>query len=291
MHRTARITAVAAPLALIIALSGCAATDAAKPAGSASSSATGTAKAAEKAPTITIGDAVGQVKDGKPVIITDEWGPYQKMTLNPDAKFFTTIPAQNDGSAKENGFTDADILDAEKWLGTFITEETIDSDVLDAKDGTLSDWVNENRKYLTESLQQIAEQQGDDANLVVGGLWNGKAEQERIPGRMARNSKPRASSVTVNYSAVSGVTDNDKPYLVFDGTTATRYIADNKAFVDGYAKRGFSLDQVKQHFPNIDSAKPLAVQSDVTFEYALLRNGAGWAIGGWTLKSNHDLTD
>ncbi|MGW8431091.1 hypothetical protein ACWGJ9_08205 [Curtobacterium citreum] len=290
MHRSARITAIAVPLAAVIALTGCSTGSGTKPASTATTSAT--AKAAEtKTPTITIGDAIGKVENGKPVIITDEWGSYQKMTLNPDAKFYTTIPADNDGSAKQNGFSDADILDAEKWLGTFITEETLDSSVLDSKDRKLADWVAANSKYLTGSMQSIAAQQGDDANLVVSGLWNGPGDEDKIPAHTVRDSRPRASNATATFTKVRGVEDGGKPYVIFDGTTSTRYIADNKAVIEGYSMRGYTLDQVKTRFPNIDTAKPLAVQSDVTFQYALTHNGNGWAIGGYTLDTQQTLVD
>lgn len=290
MHRSARTAVIAAPLLLAIALTGCSTTSDTKPASTATTSAT--AKAAEtKTPTVTIGDAIGKVENGKPIIITDEWGSYQKMTLNPDAKFYTIIPTDNDGSAKSNGFTDEDTLSAEKWLATFITEETLDSSVLDSKDKKNLDWLPEGRKYLTEDMQAIAEEQGNEANIVVAGLWNGDGGPDKIPGRTVRDSRPRASNVTVTFTKVRGVEDGGKSYVLFDGTTSTRYIADNKGIIEGYSMRDYTLDQVKTRFPNIDTAKPLAIQSDITFQYALTRNGNGWALGGYTVKADHNITD
>ncbi len=99
--------------------------------------------------------------------------------------------------------------------------------------------------------------------------------------------------MTVTFTKVRGVEDGGKSYVLFDGTTSTRYIADNKGIIEGYSMRDYTLDQVKTRFPNIDTAKPLAIQSDITFQYALTRNGNGWGPRSATPSSrsqHHRLT-
>ncbi len=186
LHRSARTAVIAAPLLLAIALTGCSTTSDTKPASTATTSAT--AKAAEtKTPTVPSATPSARSKrqahhHHRRVVVPED-------DPQPDAKFYTIITTQR-RSAKSNGFTDEDTLSAEKWLATFITRKP--STARPRLEGQEElDWLPEGRKYLTEDMQAIAEEQGNEANIVVAGLWNGDGGPDKIPGRTVRDSRPR----------------------------------------------------------------------------------------------------
>lgn len=273
MHRFARITAIAVPLAAVIALTGCSTASGTKPANTATTSAT--AKAAEtQTPTVTIGDAIGKVENGKPVIITDEWGSYQKMTLNPDAKFYTTIPANNDGSAKSNGFTDADILSGQKWVSEFIVSEAIDSSILDNAAGKAA-WVEAHKDALEGEVLATAQAQPDDLAFV-----NTQKPSDDLSVKYARDGKPRATAVTVKLNQVRGLSQDGKGYLIFDGTYDVTYRAKSADVYDAYDAKGFTKEQVEQTLPAIKTDEELPVHGTATFQWALSHDGDTWRIAG-----------
>jgi hypothetical protein len=274
LHRSARTAVIAAPLVLALTLAGCSTSGGdTKPASTASSSTT--AKATEtKTPTITIGDAIGAMKDGKPVIITDDAGSYQKMALNPDAAFAKTIPSNNDGTAKENGFTDADILAGQKWVSEFIVSEAIDSTILDNAGGKTA-WVEAHKDELEGDVLSTAQAQPNDLAFV-----NTQKPSDEVSVKYARDGKPRASAVTVKLNQVRGTMQGGKAFLVFDGTYAVTYRAKSSDVYDAYEAKGFTKEQVEGTLPALKAGEELPIHGTATFQWALSHDGDVWRIAG-----------
>ncbi|OII09074.1 hypothetical protein [Curtobacterium sp. MCBA15_008] len=266
----------------MVALAGCSTADSGKPA--ASATATETAKPAEKTPAVTIGDAIGAVKDGKPVIITDSRGSYQKMALNPDAAFAKTIPSDNDGTAKQSGFSDADILDGQKWVSEFIVSEAIDSTILDDHDGK-RDWIAAHKNILEGDVLAIANASPDELAFL-----NTQKPTDAVSVTYARDGKPRAKNVTVKLNQVRGLTQGGEAYLLFDGAYDVAYRAKSTDVYAAYEAKGYSKDQVNSTLPDILSKDELPVHGTATFQWALHQVGEAWRIAGEQYTYDNTLT-
>lgn len=239
-------------------------------------------------PTASVdGDIVVVTKDGKAVVIKDQYGSYEKVGLNPDAALNKKVdPAIVDSSVKDAGWSDQDVLAGQKFISNFIASESIDSTALDTGEAGYKDWVAKNQaKYIAPEFQSFI--QSDTSNN--GALLNTQRGGE-IAFQYARDGKPRVSSSNISMSKVVNVDSGSEHNLIFVGKYDAKYRASNKEVLAAYIAKGYKKENVLQTLPQLkDENGYVTVNGTMSYQYAVAKKDGNWKITGYTNSFNNEI--
>jgi len=239
-------------------------------------------------PTASVdGDIVVVTKDGKAVVIKDQYGSYEKVGLNPDDALNKKVdPAIVDSSVKDAGWSDQDVLAGQKFISNFIASESIDSTALDTGEAGYKDWVAKNQaKYIAPEFQSFI--QSDTSNN--GALLNTQRGGE-IAFQYARDGKPRVSSSNISMSKVVNVDSGSEHNLIFVGKYDAKYRASNKEVMAAYIAKGYKKENVLQTLPQLkDENGYVTVNGTMNYQYAVAKKDGNWKITGYTNSFNNEI--
>jgi len=239
-------------------------------------------------PTASVdGDIVVVTKDGKAVVIKDQYGSYEKVGLNPDDALNKKVdPAIVDSSVKDAGWSDQDVLAGQKFISNFIASESIDSTALDTGEAGYKDWVAKNQaKYIAPEFQSFI--QSDTSNN--GALLNTQRGGE-IAFQYARDGKPRVSSSNISMSKVVNVDSGSEHNLIFVGKYDAKYRASNKEVMAAYIAKGYKKENVLQTLPQLkDENGYVTVNGTMSYQYAVAKKDGNWKITGYTNSFNNEI--
>lgn len=232
------------------------------------------------------GDIVVMTKDGKAVVIKDQYGSYEKVGLNPDDELNKKVdPSIIDSSVKDAGWSDQDVLAGQKFISNFIASESIDSTALDTGDPGYKDWVSKNQdKYIAPEFQSFIQSDSDKRALL-----NTRVNAE-IDFHYVRDGKPRVTSSNITMDRVNNVDANNEHNLIFTGSYVAKYRANNKDVLNAYVEKGYPKDQVLQTLPQLKDANGYTtVSGTMKYQYAIAKKADGWKITGYTNSFNNEI--
>lgn len=232
------------------------------------------------------GDIVVMTKDGKAVVIKDQYGSYEKVGLNPDDALNKKVdPSIIDSSVKDAGWSDQDVLAGQKFISNFIASESIDSTALDTGEAGYKDWVSKNQdKYIAPEFQSFI--QNDTAE---GALLNSQRGGE-IAFQYARDGKPRVTGSNISMSKIVNVDSGSEHNLIFVGKYDAQYRASNKEVLAAYIAKGYKKENVLQTLPQLkDENGYVTVNGTMDYQYAIAKKDGNWKITGYTNSFNNQI--
>lgn len=283
-HRLSTIMTGAAIVLSAATLAGCA---------GAGSSTAPTASVASATPTPTaepvvdLGDAVIQTgADGKPVVITDAAGSYQKITINPEAAVFALDPSTFDETVKAADWSDEDVLSAQQWFMTFLAEQGIDSIAVDG----LTGWEEWKATKATEfvapewsTMYESADQANNQNYFIVNNPGYG------VP-TLIRDGMPRVSGVAVSLDTVRSFELDGTNRLAFEGVATVDYRVTDAERTAALQRLdpGATDDEIAAQSPGAADGMDEDYKVEFIYEYAVRRDDAGgWLIIGYENTYNN----
>ena len=212
--------------------------------------------------------------------VTDAGGTYTQTTINPDAAALQFDAASVDISARDAGFTDAQLESAQKWVVTFVAEEQADSISVDSTPGW-DEWQRDNvAKYLLPSYVDMLLAPAEDNGDRTGLIYNNP--NDSVPP-LVRDGKPRLSSTTITVSEVSGGADPAGSYVWVGGKTAVEYrVSDQEAQKFAQTQNpGLSAEELQSRLPALYDGDINPYSVNMEWGYAVLPAGDSWQIGGY----------
>lgn len=202
-------------------------------------------------PTTVTGDSVVKTDaNGNPVTITDEYGSYTPTTINPNDDSLTVNPSTVSANVNEAGWTAEDVSSGQKYIVTFVAEQTADSIALDRTTGW-DKWKNEVApQYLDSQWQDSilnSSATGTDRAVPISNNFN------NITPDLTRNGGPRLSSSNISVNEVDSANVNGAEMLIYGGTYEATY--------------------------NTVGGKPLTTKS--TWKYSVVKSADSWSITGY----------
>lgn len=233
-----------------------------------------------------LGDAIPMTDaDGEPVLVEDDRGTYQRITLDPASAAASKVTASVDPSVEQAGITNAEVLEAQQFLSRFIVEEASDSTALDNGGGGYARWVAENEdEYIASEFQDFIRNDGEKPALLTtpsGG---------ELDLTYLREGRPREANVSITYTRINNVDQNGDHNLIFTGSYDNEYLASSKVVLAAYEAKGYTRENVFQGLPKLrDGAGITTISGTMRFEYAVAKKPEGWRITGYHNSFSNDI--
>jgi len=224
-----------------------------------------------------LGEVIGMTKDGQAVVITDQYGSYQPVQLDPNDPLNKQVdPAIVDGSVQAEGWSEADVLGAQQYVANFVGSEGIDSKALDTGAAGYSQWLNENAsKYMVPMYRDSLVQ---DATPVF--INNNAKSEINVP--FIRNGGPRVSSSDINFTSISAQQFDSGKVIVVEGNYTTNYTAKNSDVLKAYVDSGRTKEDVLATLPKLSDANgTTTIKGTMTFMYGVQKEGSSWIFSGY----------
>lgn len=261
-HKSRLRVAALGLTAIVLAASGCAAPTAREETPTSSSIPSSTPETLKTTP--TTGQPVSSSNTALPIkgLANDGKGEYLQTTISAEDPAMTVIPETVDPSASER-FTADEIQDAQRFVATFIAEETIDSTLsANPTDRTTIDaWWSRNKDKIESSNLDVlyADITSSDENkpLVIRGFFrDGKYQL------MYGASQPHVIDRTLTPTSVKGGDVNGMKLIAFDFDASYNLVANQ----DG---------------------KQTPETTTATISYTVTKEATGqWQITGYTTHFN-----
>jgi hypothetical protein len=262
-----RAVAVAVAAATMLALGACSALPAGFPSPSPSGSASPSASA------VPIGPAFGDVAPRESV--TDELGTYLHITLAPTSPAATAVDPATVGSSIAGSSWDGDaLLDAQRFVATFVAEQTIDSIALDRDLPGWEDWLAEVApRYFGPPVpgELVKPDNGSDRPVPI---FN---DPDNVTPRLIRDGLPRLDDATITIDSLENLPREGGEWLAVSGTSDVTYRLSDEEAINSLLQLGFDQDAV-------DGVDQLADGADghylvhLEWTYSVERVDAGWII-------------
>lgn len=203
------------------------------------------------------GDSVVKTDtDGNPVVITDEYGSYTPTTINPNDDSLTVNPSTVSPNVAAAGWSAEDVSSGQKYVATFVAEQTADSIALDRTTGW-DKWKSDVApQYLDDQWRDSIINQappGTDRAVLISNNFN------NITPDLARDGGPRVLSSNISVTEVDSVNVDGNNMLIYGGSYETSYKT-----VEG---------------------KPLIAKS--TWKYSITKSNDSWSITGYDNKYDY----
>lgn len=290
--RTPKSALVAVGLAaLLVATAGCAATTA--PAATEDTAAPADAAVAACAELTaeqsrTLDDAVA----GE--LVSDSFGNYCKLRINPDAEALVYDSSKVDFEALEEfGFTEEDAKKAQVAAVTYLVEQSFDSVFLDNYEPDATQWAAEHPDLLAGDGTALLADDPRPNNLLLVSQY--------MPTELQRDGRPRATSITaevITITAFESTTTGEPRLMVGTTATATYATTDGKVVESVLANFPDSTESsieadAPDLFDDVDVSM-IIVSGRFNYGYGLddvtllAENGASWSI---KTGEGYDLTE
>jgi hypothetical protein len=236
-------------------------------------------------PVLDLGDvAVMTDAGGEPVVITDEFGDYQKVTITADALVLSLDETKLDESVAASGWSNEDVLSAQRWLMTFIAEEGIDSVAIDGTTGW-DEWKKtKGPVYVAPEWVAFLENKSEGFDRSTFILNNANNEYPVT----IRDGSPRIAASSISVDAVEAIDVNSESNLVFTGTSTTDYRVSDAANIARYQvlNPGASEADVLSHQPELADGIDGIANVSTNYKYSMRKDAmSGWFITGYDLST------
>lgn len=268
--------AVAVGAAATLLLSGCSALPSGFASPSPSSSASATA-----AP---IGSPFGDVAPRESV--TDELGTYLHVTLSPDAAAATTVDPQTLGDLIAGSSWDEDsLLDAQRFVATFVAEQAIDSTALDRDRDGWDGWVADTapRYFGADAASAIGKPTGgiDRATPIFN-------DPNDITPELVRDGLARLDDATITIDELQNEPREGGERLRITGTAEVSYRLSDKQAIATLIEQGYDQETV-EGFEALSDGEDGHYLTRLTWSYSVERAGDDWLIRAYSLTSDSNI--
>jgi hypothetical protein len=261
MHRSS----VAIGAAGLLLLSGCAALPSSSNSPSPSASASASAG--------PVGPAVGDVAPRESV--TDEFGTYLHVTLDPASALATQVdPETLDDSIEGSSWDESSILEAQRFVGTFVAEQVIDSTALDRDLAGWEEWeaANSERFFGPEVEGQLSKpENGSDRPTPI---FN---DPDDFTPRLVRDGLPRLDDAEIVITGIENDPREGGEWLSVSGTSDVAYRVTDEEAIAALQLQGYDAD-ILAGFPALADGEDGHYLVRMEWTYEVERDGDGWII-------------
>lgn len=269
MIRTAPVAIGAAALLL---LSGCSAL----PSGFASPSPSGSASPSSSA--VPIGAAFGDVAPRESV--TDELGTYLHVTLAPSSEAAQRVdPDTLDASIDGSSWDDDALLDAQRFVATFVAEQTIDSSALDRDLPGWQDWLTTTAPAYFGPPQPGQLTKPDNAADRPTPIYN---DPDDYTPHLVRDGLARLDDATIVIESITNEPREGGEWLTVSGTSEVAYRLDDDEAIASLQQLGFD-DETISGYSNLSDGEEGHYLTHLDWSYSVERTGDGWIIRDYDL--------
>lgn len=261
MRRAIAVTGAAA----LLTLSGCSALPASSNSPSPSASASASAG--------PVGPAVGDVAPRESV--TDELGTYLHVTLDPASALATRVdPATLDDSIEGSSWDGASLLDAQRFVGTFVAEQVIDSTALDRDLPGWNEWqaANAERYFGPDTEGELTKP--DNGSDRPTPIYN---DPDDYTPRLVRDGLARLDDATIVIDEIRNEPREGGEWLSISGTSDVAYRVTDEEAMAALVLQGYD-EATLADFPALSDGVDGHYLTRMEWTYAVERSGDGWII-------------
>lgn len=230
----------------------------------------------------TTGQIYGSVIDGE--LVKDENGSYIRTTINPEDPSYKTLISNVDPALYANGYTEEDVLSAQRFVAKFQAEEYSDSIAL-----TGSGWEKWKQevapKYISEAdIQEILSNSSDGSRSYI--IFNNPKDKKYS---IIQDGRARISNNNITISEIKNFVYEGKNYVVVKGVSETTYRIPKAQALQAYkdVNPGLTEEQIIAKTPSLaEDVKEGAWINTGNFSYTLEKKEDSWQIVGYTNNSS-----
>jgi hypothetical protein len=260
----------AAALGSLLLLTGCSTLGAFGPSASPSPSGSSSPSAEP------LGPAFGDVAPRES--ITDELGTYLHVTISPSAAVYRTVdPDTLDSSIDGSSWDEQSLLAAQRFVVTFVAEQTIDSTALDRDEAGWEEWVDSTSEfYFGPGNDDLMKLEGSDRPTPI---YN---DPNNFTPRLVRDGLARLDDATVTVDALSNEPREGGEWLTISGTADVAYRLSDEEAIANLVEQGYTQDEA-EGVEALADGKDGHYLSTLTWSYSVERVGDGWQIRDYDL--------
>jgi hypothetical protein len=263
-----RARAVVAGAATLLLLSGCSAFPNGFPSGSPSPS------GSTSASPVPLGAAFGDVAPRESV--TDELGTYLHVTLSPASAAATAVdPATVDSSITGSSWDDASLLEAQRYVATFVAEQTIDSIALDRNEAGWDEWV---QVYLGGTIPPDLIKPDNGADRPVP-IYN---DPDNLTPQLVRDGLPRLDDASITVESLVNSPREGGEWLTVSGVSDVAYRLSDEGAIASLLQLGYDEDTATS-FPALTDGTDGHYLTHFDWSYSVERVGDAWQIRDYDL--------
>ncbi|CAN5229296.1 hypothetical protein BH11ACT3_BH11ACT3_05160 [soil metagenome] len=228
------------------------------------------------------GDRLGDVVSTTPV--TDELGDYRHVTIAPDAAAFASIDqATVDASIAGSDWDDTELLDAQRFVATFVAEQAIDSVALDRDEAGWKQWLTEVAPtYFADPLPDALAVPEDNTDRAIP-IFNDADDATPI---LVRDGGARLTEASITIDELANSPREGGEWLAVIGSAQVSYRVSDDSALAALMRQGYTEQEARESFPVLTDGVDGAYLGDFTFEYDVDRIDGKWVIRDWSLTSD-----
>jgi hypothetical protein len=218
--------------------------------------------------------------------ITDELGTYLHVTLSPTAEVATAIdPATVGASIAGSSWDDAALLEAQRFVATFVAEQTIDSTALDADEAGWESWVGSTAaQYFGPNPEEAIGRPtgGTDRPVPIFDDPNNSTPE------LVRDGLARLDDATITVDSLENDPREGGERLMVSGTADVSYRLSDEQAVATLLAQGYD-QQTIDGFADLSDGKDGHFLTHLEWSYSVERVGSGWLIRSYQLTSDSNI--
>ncbi len=223
-----------------------------------------------------LGPAFGDVAPRES--ITDELGTYLHVTISPGAAVYRTVdPDTLDSSIDGSSWDEQSLLDAQRFIVTFVAEQTIDSTALDRDEAGWEEWVDSTSElYFGPDTGELMKLEGSDRPTPI---YN---DPDNFTPRLVRDGLSRMDDATITVDAISNEPREGGEWLTISGTADVSYRLTDEEAIANLLEQGYTQDEAAG-FESLSDGQDGHYLSSLTWSYSVERVQDGWRIRDYDL--------
>jgi hypothetical protein len=273
-----RPAAAAAGTAALLLLTGCSAFPDGFPTQSPSASASPSATA------VPIGTAFGDVAPRESV--TDDLGTYLHVTLSPASPLATEVdPSAVGDLIAGSSWDESALLDAQRFVATFVAEQTIDSSALDRDEAGWDSWLASTAPtyFGADAVDVIGKQSGGTDRPTP--IFNDPNDTTPI---LVRDGLARLDDATITVTELQNEPREGGERLRATGTSDVAYRLTDQEAIVFLLDQGYDADTVDD-LGQLHDGEDGHLLTHLEWSYSVERSGEGWLIRAYTLTSDSSI--
>ncbi len=223
-----------------------------------------------------LGPAFGDVAPRES--ITDELGTYLHVTIAPGAACYRTVdPDTLDPSIGGSSWDEQSLLDAQRFVVTFVAEQTIDSTALDRDEAGWEEWVDSTSElYFGPDPGDHMKLEGADRPTPI---YN---DPDNFTPRLVRDGLSRMDDATITVGALSNEPREGGEWLTISGTANVSYRVTDEEAIASLIEQGYTQDEA-EGFESLADGVEGHYLTALQWTYSVERVGDGWLIRDYHL--------
>lgn len=209
---------------------------------------------------------------------TDELGTYLHVTISPGAAVYRTVdPGTLDPSIDGSSWDEQSLLDAQRFVVTFVAEQTIDSTALDRDEAGWEEWIDSTSElYFGADSGDLMKLQGADGPTPI---YN---DPNDFTPKLVRDGLARLDDATITVDSLSNEPREGGEWLTISGTADVAYRLSDDEAIASLVQQGYTQDEAAG-FGSLADGVEGHYLSYLTWSYSVERVGDGWLIRDYDL--------